>query len=52
MALIVIEQTVLQVLDVTWSIIEEFKHRYERDKNIQFDQHYTGLVDTLLIKVK
>jgi hypothetical protein len=45
-------KTVLELLDVTWSIIEEFKYKMEMDKNIQFDEYYTTLVDTLLLKVK
>lgn len=45
-------KTVLQLLDITWSIIEEFKYKMEMNKNIEFDNYYTTLVDTLLIKVK
>ncbi|KAI8098095.1 HAUS augmin-like complex subunit 4-domain-containing protein [Gilbertella persicaria] len=45
-------KTVLNILDVTWSVIEQFKYKAEKDKNIQFDNYYTSLVDTLLIKVK
>lgn len=45
-------KTILELLDVTWSIIEEFKYKMEKDKNIQFDEYYTSLVDSLLIRVK
>ena len=45
-------KTVLKILDVSWSIIEELKYRMEKDKDIQLDEYYASFVDSLLFKVK
>ncbi|KAI7900940.1 uncharacterized protein BX663DRAFT_553585 [Cokeromyces recurvatus] len=45
-------KTALELLDVTWSIIEEYKFKSEKDKNEDLDHYYTTLVDTLLISIK
>lgn len=45
-------KTVLKILDVTWSIIEQFKYKMEKEKNIQLDEYYRSLVESLLSKVK
>ncbi|KAG2205389.1 hypothetical protein INT47_007174 [Mucor saturninus] len=45
-------KTVLKILDVSWSIIEELKYRMEKDKDIQLDEYYASFVDSLLYKVK
>lgn len=45
-------KTVLKILDVTWSIIEQLKYKMEKDKNMQLDEYYTSFVDSLLFKVK
>ncbi|KAI8646683.1 hypothetical protein BD408DRAFT_428387 [Parasitella parasitica] len=45
-------KTILEVLDITWTVIEQFKYKAQKDKNIAFDEHYAALVDTLLLKAK
>ncbi|OBZ81107.1 hypothetical protein A0J61_10844, partial [Choanephora cucurbitarum] len=43
-------RTVLQTLDIIWSIIEQFKYKDQKCRNIAFDEYYTSLVDTMLVK--
>lgn len=43
---------ILKLLDTTWSIMERFKYKSQKEKNIYFDEYYMSLVDTLLLKVK
>ncbi|CEP12270.1 hypothetical protein [Parasitella parasitica] len=45
-------KTVLEVLDETWTVIEQFKYKAQKDKNIAFDEYYGALVDTMLLKAK
>ncbi|KAI8980387.1 hypothetical protein BDB01DRAFT_225351 [Pilobolus umbonatus] len=45
-------KTVLEVLSVTWSVIEEFKYGKERERNKDLDDYYASLTDSLLLKVK
>lgn len=45
-------KTILEILDVTWTVIEQFKYKAQKDKNVAFDEHYAALVDTMLLKAK
>ncbi|KAL9547718.1 hypothetical protein PS6_006985 [Mucor atramentarius] len=45
-------KTILDMLDVTWTVIEQFKCKAQKDKNIALDDHYAALVDAMLLKAK
>ncbi|KAG1109042.1 hypothetical protein G6F42_015780 [Rhizopus arrhizus] len=45
-------KTILEMLDVTWTVIEQFKCKAQKDKNIALDDHYAALVDAMLLKTK
>ncbi|KAI8973389.1 hypothetical protein BDF20DRAFT_649246 [Mycotypha africana] len=53
-------QTLLKMLDITWSVVEEFKLNHEgqghpthqKAEHLSLESHYTNLVDNLLIKAK
>lgn len=45
-------KTILEMLDVTWTVIEQFKYKAQKDKNIALDGHYAALVDAMLLKAK
>ncbi|GAN09460.1 hypothetical protein MAM1_0269c08989 [Mucor ambiguus] len=45
-------KTILEMLDVTWTVIEQFKYKAQKDKNITLDDHYAALVDAVLLKTK
>ncbi|KAL9557816.1 hypothetical protein MBANPS3_001207 [Mucor bainieri] len=45
-------KTILEMLDVTWTVIEQFKYKAQKDKNIALDNHYAALVDAMLLKTK
>ncbi|GAA5803611.1 hypothetical protein HPULCUR_009094 [Helicostylum pulchrum] len=44
-----IVKTILNVLDVTWLIINEFKYTMEQEKNAKLDAYYTSTVNALLM---
>ncbi|KAL0144272.1 hypothetical protein V8B55DRAFT_1433594 [Mucor lusitanicus] len=45
-------KTILEMLDVTWTVIEQFKYKAQKDKNMALDDHYAALVDAMLLKTK
>ncbi|KAI9033846.1 HAUS augmin-like complex subunit 4 [Phycomyces nitens] len=42
----------LEVLDTTWSIMEEFRLKHEKDMNTVYDEHLGVMVDSIILKTK
>jgi hypothetical protein len=43
---------VLEILDVTWHIIQEFKYKMGENESPTLDNYYNALSQTLLLKIK
>ncbi|KAL0085003.1 HAUS augmin-like complex subunit 4 [Phycomyces blakesleeanus] len=45
-------ELMLEVLDTTWSIMEEFRLKHEKEMNTVYDEHLGVMVDSIILKTK
>ncbi|SAL99646.1 hypothetical protein [Absidia glauca] len=45
-------KVILELLDIIWLIIQEFKYKSEKEKNQTFDNYLGSMVDSLLLRIR